>query len=178
MTCGYIMEADKLHDVCPACGVPAGAFNPYEPLLTKSRSRLLELHLHPIIVHFPQAIVVLALLLLILLNFTSGELYDAIFTIAQFNLLLLPLSVLGGALTGMFDGKVRFKSITTPVLVFKIGLSFIFLVTTLVPLFLIFFVDVTSSVIMIMLLCIVIASACAVLLGKAGAPLIHAVFPG
>ena len=53
--CGYIMERSKLGDKCPACGVSATMFEPYDDKLSEKRRRLLDIHVHPIVVHFPQA---------------------------------------------------------------------------------------------------------------------------
>ena len=54
-SCGYVMEKGKLHDVCPACGVPAKMFEPYAERLSPRRRLILSLDLHPITVHFTQA---------------------------------------------------------------------------------------------------------------------------
>ena len=33
--CGFIMEEEKLGDVCPACGIPRKAFEPYKETMSK-----------------------------------------------------------------------------------------------------------------------------------------------
>ena len=54
-SCGYVMEAGKLHDSCPACGVPAKMFEPFTDPVSSKRRSILALHIHPVLVHFPQA---------------------------------------------------------------------------------------------------------------------------
>ncbi len=53
--CGYIIDEKKLGDVCPACGVPRKAFEPWTDDMSPRRRVLLTLNLHPIALHFPQA---------------------------------------------------------------------------------------------------------------------------
>ena len=53
--CGYIIDEKKLGDVCPACGVPRKAFEPWTDDMSPRRRTLLTLNLHPIALHFPQA---------------------------------------------------------------------------------------------------------------------------
>ena len=54
--CGYIETADNADKPCPACGFPKTVWAEYTPRkLNPTRKRLLDLHLHPIAVHFPIA---------------------------------------------------------------------------------------------------------------------------
>ena len=52
------MEAGKLGDVCPACGLPRKVFEPYRERVSINRLRLLNLDLHPIVIHLSQAMVI------------------------------------------------------------------------------------------------------------------------
>ena len=43
--CGYVMEKDKLGDVCPACGLPHKVFEPYREKVSLNRLFVLNLDL-------------------------------------------------------------------------------------------------------------------------------------
>ena len=66
--CGFVMEADKLGDVCPACGLPRKVFEPYREKVSLNRLFVLNLDLHPIAIHLSQALVISIPLLAILIN--------------------------------------------------------------------------------------------------------------
>src|SRR3972149_10318207 len=71
--CGYVMPEGKLRDKCPACGVAAKAFEPWEDPLSEQRRRALALDLHPIAVHFPTAFVVSLIVIFVVgLAFRGG----------------------------------------------------------------------------------------------------------
>jgi rubredoxin len=128
--CGYIIKSNKLGDVCPACGVPKTAFEPYKETMSQKRKAILDLDLHPIMVHFPQAFaaVIPPFILLSLLSPISAgtELLITVKVLA----ILLPLAVIPAALCGIIDGKTRFKKITTPLLKKKIiGASVLFVMS-------------------------------------------------
>lgn len=176
-TCGYIVEEGKVHDVCPACGVPAGAFDPYTPVVTANRESVLSLHMHPIILHFTQAIVVVAFALAFLALIFPDNPFMLLYG-AQVHTIFLPVFVIAGALSGMIDGKYRFKSIGTPLLVRKIILSCIFLVLSLISGLLALFVGMTDTVLIVILVLDLISCIVAVVLGKMGSPLVTAVYPG
>ncbi len=126
--CGYIIQEGKLGDRCPACGVPKTAFIPYEDRLSPKRRKILNLHLHNIMVHFPQAFAVLMLFSMVMV-FNIRGVWQADFMITVKILsIFLPISVLGSIITGMLDGKTRFKRLNTRVLKKKIMLGTIFLV--------------------------------------------------
>jgi O-antigen/teichoic acid export membrane protein/rubredoxin len=125
--CGYITTANKLGEVCPACGVLQKMFEPYTPTLSEKRLQWLQLDLHPIIVHFPQAYALTLLVLSLVGIFALGGFRDLVaktFTLLAF---CLPFVVAGGLLTGLLDGQNRFKKITTPILQTKLALGVTFL---------------------------------------------------
>ena len=70
--CGFVMEADKLGDVCPACGLPRKVFEPYRERVSRNRLILLNLDLHPIAIHLSQALVIAIPILTILRSFFSS----------------------------------------------------------------------------------------------------------
>src|SRR6056297_1118929 len=101
--CGYIMREEKLGEVCPACGVPKTAFEPYKEKLSERRRFILDLHLHPITVHFPQAFAsILPVLIIggILLTCRFG---DMLISTATVLIYLLPLTVLPSIAAGLID---------------------------------------------------------------------------
>ena len=52
--CGYVSRKGTLRRVCPACGAALSAFEPYEDRVSAARRFILNLDLHPILVHAPQ----------------------------------------------------------------------------------------------------------------------------
>ena len=66
--CGFVIEADKLGDVCPACGMPRKVFEPYRERVSRNRLILLNFDLHPIAIHLSQALVIAIPLLAIITN--------------------------------------------------------------------------------------------------------------
>lgn len=177
-TCGYIVEEGKVHDVCPACGAPRGAFDPYKPIVTKKRETIMALHLHPIILHFTQALVVLSFVFILASMISTGSIKDFMIVGVQINTVLLPLCVIAGALSGIIDGKARFKSVSTPLLKNKILLSILLFITTLVPALMIILMTLTTGTLAILLVLSLVSMIIAVVLGKKGAPLMTAVYPG
>lgn len=117
--CGYIISEDKLKDTCPACGVPSKLFEPYKDKVKPNRRKILDLDLHPIAVHFPQTLAVfIAQMIFISIVFPEFRPTD-IKAFVQFMSLLLPFSVIGAFISGVIDGKVRFKKLKTTALVKK-----------------------------------------------------------
>jgi rubredoxin len=175
--CGYVISEKKVKDKCPACGLPKTVFEPFEQKLSKTRWMILNMDLHPIAVHFPQAIAVM-LALLIAAGFIFKQSFgpDLIIT-AKILGFILPFAVAGAFTSGLIDGKTRFKKITTPALIIKmiaggvlLGLSigiFIFALKC----------NCETSRIYILLLsvgCII----CEMILGKVGSKLICSKLPG
>ncbi len=114
--CGYIMDGAKLRDLCPACGVPAKQFEPYDDRVKEERRRLLDLHIHPVIVHAPQAFALSLILLPLALIFTTGGLRSMCLDTTRLMGAALPITVLAAFLAGLFDGKLRFRKTSTPIL--------------------------------------------------------------
>ena len=109
--CGFIIKEGKLGDRCPACGVPRTAFESYDDKITEKRRKLLDMDIHPVVVHFPQAFSVFILFLtiftLIFPNFLRAEILCSIPILAIF----LPLVTAAAIFSGAFDGKTRFKKL-------------------------------------------------------------------
>jgi hypothetical protein len=126
--CGYIITEGYKGDVCPACGAAKTAFQPYVDKISPKRRKILDLHMHNILVHFPQAFSLLMLFLIVVSLFLKDSLrfdFMVTFKIVSF---FLPLSVVVSIITGVIDGKTRFKRITTPTLKKKIAVAILFLI--------------------------------------------------
>jgi rubredoxin len=177
--CGYIMEASKVKTLCPACGVPAKLFEPYEERIDEKRKRLLDLHIHPIIVHIPQAfsatLVVLAAGLAIL---SDGSLRTVLFNSTQFLAILLPFAVAASFAAGALDGKTRFRKLTTPLLVRKMVIGAIFFAASLAAAALALFTPLISPSLAPFAILELFSLLCAIRLGYLGFGLLSSRFPG
>jgi len=177
--CGYVTCEGKIKDVCPACGVPAKMFEPYTDPVSEKRRMILGLHIHPIMVHFPQAFSITLFLLIVLSYFTPVKIkwmfFDAILVIS----FLLPYFVILAIITGLLDGKVRFRKVTTPLLKKKFILGVLLLIISITLAFVTFSEQLTASPTYEFFLPLtIIAVACSAGLGLIGGHLMEAKFPG
>lgn len=176
--CGYVSRKGALRRVCPACGAALSAFEPYEDRVSAGRRFILNLDLHPILVHAPQTFATflpgLAVVAMLFPTFYSAELL-AVVCLTAF---VLPVSVVGAILSGLIDGKVKFKRLGVPLVVRKIVIGACLLIISTVNAAIIFvggFQDGTRPLV----LSLGVASlVCAVLLGAAGKKLIIPILPG
>ncbi len=177
--CGYITEEGKIKDVCPACGVPAKMFEPYTDPLSEKRRRILDLHIHPIIVHFPQAFAFTLFALAILFFVAPPPIQNAFYYTMQVISFFLPLVVVLSFLTGLFDGKTRFRKVTTPFLKKKIIIGLIFFITSIALVVVAFTQQLSAiSVMALFTFLTIMAVGCTVSLGLIGGKLADAKFPG
>jgi hypothetical protein len=177
--CGYVTKEGAVKDVCPACGVPAKMFEPYTDPVSEKRRMILGLHIHPIIVHFPQSfaftLFVLAGLSFIAPPQINGVLNYTIQVISS----VLPFSLILALLTGLVDGKTRFRRVTTPFLKKKIIFGLSFLVTSILIAFVTFELQLSSMPVMALLsILTIIAVGFSIALGLIGSALMDAKFPG
>jgi len=125
--CGFVIDADKLGDVCPACGMPRKVFEPYRERVSRNRLVLLNFDLHPIAIHLSQALVigipVLAILMMAFKQFQP----DIIKNVLIFSVFIFPFTLVLAIITGIIDGLTRFKTLATPILRVKIIFSLIIL---------------------------------------------------
>jgi hypothetical protein len=122
------MEADKLGDVCPACGMPRKVFEPYRERVSRNRLRLLNLDLHPIAIHLSQALVIAIPVFVILTSFFKDFQPDVIKNVLVFSIFIFPFTLVLAIISGIIDGLTRFKTLATPILRVKIIFSIIILV--------------------------------------------------
>ncbi len=174
--CGYIMPEDALKDVCPACGVSAKVFETYVDPVERDRAFILKLDIHPIIVHAPQALTLIMLVLALAAIIVPGWKPDILTSIGVLAW-ILPFSLLAAFGSGLFDGKIRFKKTSTRLLRRKMLLAGIFFASSLGMLY---FADSaglgTGPGLLLFLACNLVGFAMSAFLGLIGASLVHAVF--
>jgi hypothetical protein len=171
--CGYVMKESELGDVCPACGLPRKVFADYKERMSPGRSRILHLDMHPIAVHFPQTMLVFLLQALIL-NLIFPNFYpEVLLGTATFTAVVFPFAVIGAFLTGIIDGKLRFKSLSPPILKKKIIYSSIMFVASVFTPFLAWGGIQDMNTKLLLLLSGSIAIFCAIVLGHAGKRLMN-----
>ncbi len=178
--CGFITDLKNIHDVCPACGVPAKMFEPYTHPVSEKRRMILEMHIHPVLVHFPQAFAVTLLLLSLAAFIVPAGIQDMLSSTIKVLSFILPFVVLVAIATGLLDGKIRFRKVTTPLLKRKIILSIIFFIASVIMASVVLsgrlvFISPTHFIYVLLAL---IVSVCGGLLGLIGGRLFDAKFPG
>jgi hypothetical protein len=126
--CGFVIEADKLGDVCPACGLPRKVFEPYRERVSSNRLMLLNLDLHPIVIHLSQSLVIAIPLLAILTPFFTSLYPEILKNVLLFSVVVFPFTIILAIISGIIDGLTRFKTLKTPLLRVKIIFSIIILI--------------------------------------------------
>lgn len=172
--CGYVMEAGKLKDVCPACGMPAKAFEPYRERVALNRLFVLSLDMHPIAIHLSQTFVFLIPALMLFTRFFPNFQYEMFTNVLQFSLYAFPLTLIASIATGISDGLFRFKTLTPPILRLKIIFSSIIIVLAVAM----FFIAKDGNYGFITILLSLGCLFCAVRLGLLGKHLIDVILPG
>ena len=172
--CGYVMEEDKLGDVCPACGMPRKAFEPYRERVALNRLFVLGLDLHPIAIHLSQTFVVMIPALIIFTKLFPNILFEVLSNVLIFSVYVFPLTLIGAIATGLLDGLFRFKSLTPPLLRTKILYSSIITVLAIVQFLFSYKGEYGIISITVSIGCL----ACAVRLGLLGKKLLDVILPG
>lgn len=177
--CGYITYEGKVKSICPACGVPAKMFEPYADPVSEKRRNLLGMHIHPIIVHFPQAFAFSLFILTVLSFFVSPDIKVAFIYTIQVISFFLPFVVLLSLLSGLLDGRTRFKRLTTPFLKTKIiiGVAF-FIISIILSVVALNMQVAKTSALELLAILTFIAAGCSFPLGIIGSKLTEAKFPG
>jgi hypothetical protein len=177
--CGYIMEASKVGELCPACGVPSKAFEPYEERISEERKRILDLHIHPIVVHLAQALAPLLVVLAAALALLGeGSLKAALLDTARVLAAFLPVAVVLAFAAGLIDGNLRFHKVTTPLLVRKMIAGALFFVVSLAAAALALFTGLEAATLAAFAFLELLSLAAAVTLGHWGFGLLSSRFPG
>jgi hypothetical protein len=168
------MEAGKLKDVCPACGMPAKAFEPYRERVALNRLFVLSLDMHPIAIHLSQTFVILIPLMMFSIMLFPDFNRDIFTSVLQFSIYVFPLTLIAAIITGVIDGLFRFKTLTPPILRLKIILSSIIIVLSGTMFFVAKDGNYGLFTIILSLGCLF----CAVRLGLLGKHLIDVILPG
>lgn len=176
--CGYVSREDKLGKVCPACGASLKAFEPYEDKVSPRRRFILNLDLHPILIHAPQTFAAI-LPLVVLVGILFPAFYASqVIAVAAFTALILPPAVLGAIFSGLVDGKVKMKKLTTPLLLRKIALGCCLLAVSSANAAIIIVGGFQPGTKLWVLFFSAASFVCAVLLGRTGKQLILPILPG
>jgi hypothetical protein len=178
-TCGYVVEAGKAAEVCPACGVPWKMMEPWKDPVARGRRAFLKLDLHPIILHFTISFAASAFVMALFVLVFPGLFRQGATAFLRGLVGVLPLAVIAAFVSGLFDGKVRFRRTTTPLLTRKKLLGAAFFLLSLAAALLTFLVG--PYVVWVRVVDLLLLGAglgCALLLGRIGGGLLEAAFPG
>jgi len=128
--CGFISKSKTLPELCPACGFKGKIFEDFEPTVSVKRRKSLELHAHPAMVHFPIAVITFIFFINLFILAKVIAWHSVFAASLKAMVWLLPFVALIGMLSGLYDGKLRFKKISTPLLKKKILLSILLIVVS------------------------------------------------
>lgn len=172
--CGFLSEKDNPPEVCPACGMKGKIFEEYDSPISEKRRKALELHAHQAIIHFPLALVFGIFSISFLLMIDAFDQQSVFKVMLRLMILILPFTAVISVVTGMYDGKLRFKRINTPYLKKKLVLSSFFIVISISLLIIQYSLDLYhSSYIPIVLICSIVLSGIGVILGFIGGKLLE-----
>ncbi len=174
--CGYVRTVSK-GGRCPACGVRDSAFVPFQHKASFKRRIFLKLDVHPVAVHFTITYTAVSALLFVLLLFIDEILEVPIQGILDLQITLLPLLIASGGITGLIDGKIRFKKIKTPYLLRKIVLGSILFVISVILLIIHITSQGDASFLLVEAILVLFAFILASYLGWIGAALICPIVP-
>ena len=172
--CGFVIEADKLGDVCPACGMPRKVFEPYRERVSRNRLVLLNFDLHPIAIHLSQAIVIAIPILAIVTNLFKLFQPVILKNVLIFSVFVFPFTLVLAILTGIVDGLTRFKTLATPILRVKIIFSLIILSLSVA----LFFIAPQGNLFFLTIVLSILALGAGFQLGLWGKKLINVILPG
>lgn len=126
--CDYIHTGDEPPERCPVCGKPREAFVLLEASEVRKivvREFVKSLHLHPIIVHFPNALFPLSLFFLVLFLVSGNKYYEGI------SFIMLFIAVIASPMafvSGLIDWQIRYGGSKASIFVRKIVLSIILII--------------------------------------------------
>jgi rubredoxin len=172
--CGFVMDADKLGDVCPACGMPRKVFEPYRERVSRNRLILLNLDLHPIAIHLSQALVIAIPILTILTNLFRQFQPEMLKNVLTFSVVVFPFTLVIAIITGVIDGLTRFKTLATPILRVKIIFSLIILTLSIA----LFLVAPKENLFVVTIILSILSLGAGIQLGLWGKKLINVILPG
>jgi hypothetical protein len=168
------MDADKLGDVCPACGLPRKVFEPYRERVSQNRLILLNFDLHPIVIHLSQALVIAIPFLAIITSLFKQFYPEMLNNVLTFSVIVFPFTLVMAIITGVIDGLTRFKTLATPILRVKIIFSFIILSLSVA----LFFVAPNHNLSILTIVLSILSLGAGFQLGLWGKKLINVILPG
>jgi uncharacterized membrane protein/rubredoxin len=178
-SCGYVMEESKLKDACPACGVPRKMFEPFTDTVSEKRKRILNLDIHPIIVHFAVSFAVSALVMALFILVFPGVFVSTARGGLRVLGGVLPLVLIATFLSGRFDGRIRFRKAKSRLLRIKTWVGITYFVFSAAAAAIILLVGPhTLWVRVVDPILFAACTACAFIQGRIGARLLYALFPG
>jgi len=130
--CGYVIQKDDLEEVCPACGAKKRVFEPYSSKLSEKRRKFLSYHLHPIMTHFSVGSAILFLFIVFIIVFFPDKASLALMGSAYVFSIIMPIAGFLTMVTGLIDGKIRFKRLNPPHLKSKIYVGSAFLILSII----------------------------------------------
>ena len=172
--CGFVMEAGKLGDVCPACGMPRKVFEPYRERVSRNRLTVLNFDLHPIAIHLSQALVIAIPFLVIMTNLFKQFQPEILKNVLIFSVFVFPFTLILAIITGIVDGLTRFKTLATPILRVKIIFSLIILSLSVA----LFFIAPQGTLFVLTIVLSILALGAGFQLGLWGKKLINVILPG
>jgi rubredoxin len=172
--CGFVMDSDKLGDVCPACGMPRKVFEPYRERVSRNRLTVLNLDLHPIAIHLSQALVIAIPMLTILTNSFKQFQPEILKNVLVFSVFVFPFTLILAIITGIIDGLTRFKTLATPILRVKIIFSLIILSLSVA----LFFIAPQANLYLLTIIISILSLGAGFQLGLWGKKLINVILPG
>jgi rubredoxin len=172
--CGFVIEADKLGDVCPACGMPRKVFEPYRERVSRNRLILLNFDLHPIAIHLSQSLVIAIPVLAIITNLFKQFQPEILKNVLVFSVFIFPFTLLLAITTGIIDGLTRFKTLATPILRVKIIFSLIILSLSVA----LFFIAPQGNLFVLTIALSILSLGAGFQLGLWGKKLINVILPG
>ena len=172
--CGFVIEADKLGDICPACGMPRKVFEPYRERVSRNRLVLLNFDLHPIAIHLSQALVIAIPILTIVTNLFKQFQPEILKNVLIFSVFVFPFTLILAIITGIVDGLTRFKTLATPILRVKIIFSLIILSLSVA----LFFIAPQRTLFVLTIVLSILALGAGFQLGLWGKKLINVILPG
>ncbi len=172
--CGFVIESDKLGDVCPACGMPRKVFEPYRERVSRNRLMLLNFDLHPIVIHLSQALVIAIPVLAIIVTFFTQFQPEIMKDVLIFSVFIFPFTLVLAVITGIIDGLTRFKTLATPILRVKIIFSLIILTLSVA----LFFVTLRGNLYVLTIILSILSLGAGFQLGLWGKKLINVILPG
>ena len=166
--CGYIEEAKYRDQPCPTCGFPPTVWMDYKPRrINPTREKLLDLHLHPIAVHFPIAATAASFLVPII-ALVIPSIADVLFSAITLVAMILPLLVIIGGISGYIGSILRYKTGKSKIPKAKIYLTIIYFILSCVQAYIAIADGVNADNAWIMIIFGIVASVFAAKLGKMG----------